>query len=249
MLYVAAMAWIATAPEIRLPDVDMRPVAAFVSEQPSADAVARFRQIATEAEKMIETARLEVRARTMHVIGRLAEAKLDGWSIDCSAMIDTFSKNMTAGEKQRAKLSISIRNFMRLVQRKRLPGSNTLGTYADRLDKLLVGWLNDLEDYRHELKDLQKFMLREQVNAPVSRAIDAYSHAIERATGVRPNSLMSIDPEDYGAMAYVELPVRDDVRLDRVRKRQFTNAIHDEVAAVDEKLVGLVALRYVQAPA
>ncbi len=249
------MPWLATAPDISIPDLALQPVAALVRGYAEAEndgarltnAAGKFRDIVIDAEEKTAAQRLDVQSRTLHAIGRITAARLDGWSIDCSVLIARFHEEMISAEKVRAEMSSAVRRFTRATQRHKVPGANIVGTWAQRADALMVVWLNELEDYKSMLENLQKVMEREQSTSPIGRSIKAYSDAVLSVTGSEQVGETEIDPEDYEAMATIKVPMSDKVRGDRDAKYRLLSRIHDEVSAVDISLVGLVALQIVDA--
>ncbi len=239
------MIWTAIAPEIQIPRIDMQPVAAFIREAPVGDVVSRFRNLTTETEASIALSRLQLSKQASHIIGRLSGARLDGWSIDCSKLLSIFENSHRDSLLAQSNINQKITSFTKYVVALHLQGSHTIGTFAMRFSQALKGWSNDLEDFKSDIADLQREMERNRANAPVTRAIEAYSNAVEQLTGYRDTAIARIDPEDFEAMAFVNFPVADDVRADRVKKRFITRQLHDHVSKIDDNLVGIVAVRYI----
>ena len=241
------MALIISAHDVALPPFDSKPVAALVERANETKAVSDIKTLIDVTEREITERRLANVGLIRAVLNRLTLAEIEGWPVDVDDTVRAVEQRLAADRAQIRDAKAKTRTAIATAVSKRIPGAHTLGGHTVKLYEAVDECANEVEDFLHELKAIQRRMKAKRKSPSlITRAELAYQHAFKKVLRVDDPKAVC-EESDGDIILRLTAKVPSELFDDPDRLIEAERAVHEEVAKEDEVLVGRIALAYERA--
>lgn len=237
---------VATLPfDGQVPRFDVTPLAAIVERAAEQKPIAEIKSAIDAAVRTLSEGRLTVSETMRFYLGALSAAELEGWQLDVDPVVRLLEQSLSNDRRSIRPAREALRKAIDIAVARHVPGANTLHGYAQRATGAIDAWTNDLEDYVHELKEIQKRMrIYKQASSPITRAEAAYKRALVKCLQLSEEPTSTTELTGMDMIMRVSATVRPELLDDPEALLEAERSVHDEVELEDPLLVGKVALSY-----